>query len=137
MNQITRRVAFFIFFVNLLFVQNEVFSASGGTSELQTEAEQQRLQKLQHLEPPNQSGLERGLVWVEGYFLEGVLPNYKGFTPIKGFDDISAPGVARQPDFFRLSSFIIFNYRDVSGNPHRGGVLGFMFTRYKAQILSL
>jgi hypothetical protein len=84
MNQITRRVAFFIFFVNLLFVQNEVFSASEESSELQTEAEQQRLQKFQDIQPPNQSNVERGLVWLEGYFLEGILPNYKGFTPQVG-----------------------------------------------------
>ncbi|MEM2890491.1 MAG: hypothetical protein QW358_04040 [Candidatus Hadarchaeum sp.] len=81
MNLITKRSIFLLFFVNLLFVRNEVFSASEDTSDLQTEAEQQRLQKLQNIQPPNQSSMERGLVWLEDYFLEGVLPNYKGFTP--------------------------------------------------------
>ncbi len=46
------------------------------------------------------------------------------------FDDTSAPGLDRQPDFFRLASVLYFNYQDTPGNPHRGGIIGLFFFRY-------
>ncbi|MDA2926501.1 outer membrane protein assembly factor [Acidobacteria bacterium AH-259-G07] len=46
------------------------------------------------------------------------------------FDDSSASGLDRQPDFFRLNSGIFLDYRDVPGNPHRGGILSFSFSRF-------
>jgi outer membrane protein assembly factor BamA len=46
------------------------------------------------------------------------------------FDDSSAPGLDRQPDFYRLLSAIYFNYQDNPGNPHKGGIVGVFFSRY-------
>ncbi len=46
------------------------------------------------------------------------------------FDDASAPGLDRQPDFLRLASVLYFNYQDTPGNPHKGGIIGIFFFRY-------
>jgi hypothetical protein len=46
------------------------------------------------------------------------------------FNETSAPGLTEQPDFFLLRPFVLFDYRDVSGNPHKGGLWGFSFTRF-------
>ncbi|PWT87668.1 MAG: hypothetical protein C5B54_11955 [Acidobacteria bacterium] len=46
------------------------------------------------------------------------------------FDDSSAPGLSQQPDFFRYSTSLLFDYRDKPGNPHDGGALGVMWSRY-------
>lgn len=46
------------------------------------------------------------------------------------FDDDSAPGLTRQPDFYRLLSAVYFNYQDNPGNPHKGGIIGIFFSRY-------
>ena len=46
------------------------------------------------------------------------------------FNDTTAPGLNDQPDFFRFSSALFFDYRDKPGNPHNGGVLGVSFSRY-------
>jgi hypothetical protein len=39
------------------------------------------------------------------------------------FDDQSAPGLARQPDFVKLSGLLLFDGRDRPFNPHRGGMV--------------
>jgi outer membrane protein assembly factor BamA len=39
------------------------------------------------------------------------------------FDDASAPGLARQPDFFHWSASFLLDGRDEPGNPHRGAML--------------
>lgn len=39
------------------------------------------------------------------------------------FDDATAPGLARQPDFFHWSATLLLEGRDEPGNPHRGGML--------------
>lgn len=46
------------------------------------------------------------------------------------FDDASAPGLARQPDFWRSSALLLFDGRDRPFNPHRGGLVAFELTRY-------
>jgi len=46
------------------------------------------------------------------------------------FDDISAPGLTRQPDFLRFSSGVLVDFRDRPGNPHRGAMLGLSVTRF-------
>ena len=46
------------------------------------------------------------------------------------FDDDSAPGLERQPDFLRIDTAIFLNYRDIPGNPHNGGTIGFGFARF-------
>lgn len=46
------------------------------------------------------------------------------------FDDATAPGLARQPDFVRLSGFVLFDGRDRPFNPHRGGMVALEATRY-------
>jgi hypothetical protein len=40
------------------------------------------------------------------------------------------PGMERQPWFFRISSALLLDYRDEPGNPHRGGMVGLMFSRF-------
>ena len=46
------------------------------------------------------------------------------------FDDTTAPGLDKQPDFLRFASVLYFNYQDTPGNPHRGGIIGLFFFRY-------
>ncbi|MET0553595.1 MAG: BamA/TamA family outer membrane protein [Vicinamibacteria bacterium] len=46
------------------------------------------------------------------------------------FDDAAAPGLARQPDFWKSSAFLLFDGRDRPFNPHRGGMVGLEVTRY-------
>jgi Omp85 superfamily domain len=54
------------------------------------------------------------------------------FPPIGAvFDDQSAPGLALpQPDFYKLTGLLLWDARDRSFNPHRGGMVGIMFTRF-------
>ena len=49
------------------------------------------------------------------------------------FDDNTAPGLARQPDFLRFDSVISVNLMDTPGNPHKGGAIGFSYSRYDAR----
>jgi hypothetical protein len=46
------------------------------------------------------------------------------------FGDASAPGLARQPDFFYLSPQLFLDFRDEPGNPHRGGMLALQLHRF-------
>jgi hypothetical protein len=46
------------------------------------------------------------------------------------FDDRSAPGLDRQPDFYQLGATLLFDRRDEPGNPHRGGLVAVGATRY-------
>ena len=46
------------------------------------------------------------------------------------FDDQSAPGLAEQPDFFHLSTAVFFDFRDLPGKPHKGGLLGLSYSRF-------
>lgn len=43
----------------------------------------------------------------------------------------TAPGLSRQPDFYRVSTAVLADYRDLPGNPHNGGMVGFLFSRYR------
>ena len=43
----------------------------------------------------------------------------------------TTPGLARQPDFFRVTTAVLADYRDLPGDPHSGGVAGFLFSRYR------
>jgi hypothetical protein len=46
------------------------------------------------------------------------------------FDDRTAPGLVRQPDYFHASGGVLVDTRDEAGNPHRGTTLGIALTRY-------
>jgi hypothetical protein len=46
------------------------------------------------------------------------------------FDDTSAPGLDRQPDFVHLGASVILDGRDVPGNPHRGGMIAVAAARF-------
>lgn len=46
------------------------------------------------------------------------------------FDDVSAPGLARQPDFLHSSVGVLVDFRDRPGNPHRGAMVGLSLTRF-------
>ncbi len=46
------------------------------------------------------------------------------------FDDLTAPGLGRQPDFLNLSSAALMDFRDRPGNPHSGGMLGISLSRF-------
>ncbi len=43
----------------------------------------------------------------------------------------TAPGLSRQPDFYRVTTAVLADYRDLPGDPHSGGVAGFLFSRYR------
>ena len=45
------------------------------------------------------------------------------------FDDVSAPGLERQPDFLRIDSALYLDSRNTPGNPHQGGALGIGYSR--------
>ena len=46
------------------------------------------------------------------------------------FDDRSAPGLERQPDFFHLAASLLLDGRDQPGNPHRGGMIAVAASRF-------
>jgi len=45
------------------------------------------------------------------------------------FPDV--PGVEQQPDFYRISTAVLADYRDLPGDPHRGGQAGFLFSHHQ------
>ena len=49
------------------------------------------------------------------------------------FDDITAPGLEEQPDFFRLAGSVFLDYRDVFGNPTKGGMYAATYAHYLDQ----
>jgi hypothetical protein len=49
------------------------------------------------------------------------------------FDDSTAPGLARQPDFLRFDSVIFVNLMDTPGNPHKGAAVGLAYSRFDAR----
>jgi hypothetical protein len=46
------------------------------------------------------------------------------------FDDTTAPGLASQPDFVRISGLFLFDGRDRPFNPHRGGMVALEATQF-------
>ena len=46
------------------------------------------------------------------------------------FDDASAPGLDRQPDFLTVGAALLLDRRDRAGNPHRGGLVAVAATRF-------
>ena len=46
------------------------------------------------------------------------------------YDDRSAPGLARQPDFIHLAASLLLDRRDQPGNPHRGGMIALAASRF-------
>jgi len=40
------------------------------------------------------------------------------------------PGLDQQPDFYHVTSAVLADYRDLPGDPHTGGMVGFLFSRY-------
>ena len=45
------------------------------------------------------------------------------------YDEEDAPGLSRQPNFYRIASALYFNYQDDPANPHRGGIIGIFYFR--------
>jgi outer membrane protein assembly factor BamA len=45
------------------------------------------------------------------------------------FPDI--PGLADEPDFYRFSSGVLADYRDLPADPDRGGMVGLLFSHYR------
>ena len=41
----------------------------------------------------------------------------------------TAPGLSRQPNFYRIASAVYFNYQDNPMNPHKGGIIGVFYFR--------
>ena len=46
------------------------------------------------------------------------------------YDDRTAPGLDRQPDFVHLAASVLVDRRDIPRNPHRGGMLALAATRF-------
>ena len=44
-------------------------------------------------------------------------------------DEETAPGLSRQPNFYRIASAVYFNYQDNPMNPHKGGIIGLFYFR--------
>lgn len=42
----------------------------------------------------------------------------------------TAPGLHQQPDFYRVTAAILADYRDIPIDPHKGGTVGVLFSRY-------
>ena len=54
------------------------------------------------------------------------------FTPAveQLFDNAAAPGLSQQPNFIRIRADLRLDSRDRPGNPHSGGFVGFLFSRF-------
>jgi hypothetical protein len=48
----------------------------------------------------------------------------------ESFEEASAPGLSRQPDFLHLTTLVLLDGRDEPGNPHRGGLLAASVSRF-------
>jgi hypothetical protein len=46
------------------------------------------------------------------------------------YTDVTAPGLSEQPDFWRTSAYMVWDNRDVARNPHSGGLIAALWTRY-------
>ncbi len=46
------------------------------------------------------------------------------------YDDRSAPGLERQPDFIHLAASVLLDRRDQPRNPHRGGMIALAASRF-------
>ncbi len=46
------------------------------------------------------------------------------------FDEATAPGITRQPNYVRMAGALFVDYRDRLRNPHSGGILSFSIARY-------
>ena len=46
------------------------------------------------------------------------------------YDDRSAPGLDRQPDFIHLAATLLLDRRDLPGNPHRGAMIALAASRF-------
>jgi outer membrane protein assembly factor BamA len=46
------------------------------------------------------------------------------------YTDASAPGLDRQPDFVHLTASLLYDGRDIPGNPHRGGMVALAASRF-------
>jgi Omp85 superfamily domain len=64
----------------------------------------------------------------QAFIGEGEVPDVPTIGAL--FDDTSAPGLARQPDFWKTSGLLLYDGRDRPFNPHRGGMVGLELTRY-------
>ncbi len=53
------------------------------------------------------------------------------------FDESEAPGLTDQPDFVRTNTVAVFDYRDVPGNPHHGGSIGFSHSYFDSRDANL
>jgi hypothetical protein len=76
--------------------------------------------------------------WLSGAFRFGYLQVDTGqgtdtrFPDIRArFNNATAPGLDRQPAFFRMEPSISIDTRDVPGNPHTGSSLSATFSRYE------
>ena len=49
------------------------------------------------------------------------------------FDDVTAPGLAEQPDFLRLGASLFLDYRDIYGNPTNGGMYNVAYAHFEDQ----
>jgi len=73
------------------------------------------------------AGARFGLLQVD--VRQGTDPSFPTTQDV--FDESTAPGVAEQPDFFRVETSVQLDFRDEAANPHRGGMLNFAFLRFQ------
>jgi outer membrane protein assembly factor BamA len=66
-----------------------------------------------------------------GSYLQPQVSAYDEIDDIGGrFDDVSAPGLADQPDYFRYEAAADVNFREPRGNPREGGRYLLLYQRY-------
>lgn len=85
------------------------------------------------------SGLQftRHFAWIVegGYQRNAIGPGTSSSYPTteERFNEDEAPGLERPPDYVRLSTQLFFDFRDESGNPHKGWMLAVIGERFLDQ----
>jgi surface antigen Omp85-like protein len=113
------------------YPQNRFYGLGGGT---EPEDGSNFLNQDAHYEAVGGYKARRGLsASVRAGFVQAFIgPGTDDESPTIGalYDDTSAPGLDRQPDFFRLAGLVLLDGRDRPGNPHRGGMVAVGAARY-------
>jgi outer membrane protein assembly factor BamA len=67
-----------------------------------------------------------------GYFEPELRPGLDSTIPTTQeiFNDVTAPGLDQQPNYFRFATQFFFDYRDFPGHPKSGGLLGATYAQY-------
>jgi hypothetical protein len=109
------------------------FFGRGPDSNLEDQTTYRLKDTLFELVAGYQFGRRLALTARAGYLDSTVLPGTNEEFPTTQalFDEESAPGLTRQPDYWLLTGQVFLDLRDEPGNPHRGGMLAVQATRFE------